>query len=125
MSGKKTRRASLTAKITIVCLSITFLTAMLLSVVFISNARNIIQHQATISTVDNIHSLRDQLLARFNEWGALVSLTATALPYMIAETPVDAQALQNLFRRNVGVQTDAMRLYVSSNVNWLQCGSSD
>ena len=120
MSDKKARKSSLTAKITIVCVGITFLTTLLLSVVFIGNARGIIQEQATTGTVDNIHALRDQLLARFNEWGALVSLTATAMPSMIAETPVDGPALQNLFRRNVGVQTDAMRLYVSSNVNWLE-----
>ena len=114
------RRSSITAKIIIICLGITFLTAVLLSAVFIGNARGIIQRQAATNTIDNIHSLRDQLISRFNEWGALVSLTATGLPPMIAETPVDAQTLQNLFRRNVAVQTDAMRLYVSSNVNWLE-----
>jgi len=120
MIGRNARKSSLTAKITIICVGITFLTTLLLSVVFIGNARGIIQEQATAGTMDNIHALRDQLLSRFNEWGTLVSLTATAMPSMIAETPVDGPALQNLFRRNVGVQTDAMRLYVSSNVNWLE-----
>ena len=118
--SKDARKSSLTVKITAICLGVTFLTAGLLSAVFITNARSIIRQQAATSTVDNIHALRDQLLARFNEWGALVSLTANAMPAMIAETPVDGPALQNLFRRNVGVQTDAMRLYVSSNVNWLE-----
>jgi len=119
MSAKKPRKTSLTAKVTTVCLSITFLTVLLLSVVFMTNARGIIQQQATTNTIDNIHSLRDQLLASFNEWGALVSLTATALPSMIAETPVDAPALQSHFRRNLQARPGAMRLYVSSNVNWL------
>ena len=120
MNDKKTRKSSLSAKIAIVCLSVTFLTALLLSAVFITNARGIIQQQATTSTIDNIHSLRDQLLASFNEWGALVSLTATAMPSMIAETPVNADALRNHFRRNLEARPGAMRLYVSSNVNWLQ-----
>jgi len=120
MNLKKLRKGSLTAKIIFVCLGITFLTTLLLSVVFINDARRIIQNQATTNTVNNIHALRDQLIASFDDWGALVSLTATALPSMIAQTPVDAQALQNHFRRNLEVRPGAMRLYVSSNVNWLQ-----
>jgi len=117
---KKTKKSSLTVKITSVCLGITFLTVLILSFVFISNARNIIQHQATTSTINNIHALRDQLIASFEDWGALVSLTATAMPSMIAETPVDAYALRNHFRRNLEARPGAMRLYVSSNVNWLE-----
>jgi len=120
MADTKIRKSSLTVKITAFCLGVTFFAVMLLSVVFITNARGIIQQQVTTGTVGNIHSLRDQLIARFNEWGALVSLTATGLPSMIADTPVDGPFLQNLFRRNLEVQPDAMRLYVSSNVNWLE-----
>ena len=122
MSDKKTKKSSLTAKITTVCLGITFFTALLLSVVFITNARGIIQNQATIGTIDNIHSLRDQLLSSFSEWGALVRFTAVAASSVITQEPFDPVALQTLFRRNSDLEPDAKLLYASSNVRWTDPG---
>ena len=116
------RKTSLTAKITIVCVGITFLTTLLLSVVFIGNARGIIQHQATASTVESIHALRDQLLARFAEWEALVRFTAVAASSVVAQEPFDAAALQELFRRTSDLQPDVKLVYASSNIRWTEPG---
>jgi len=120
MSDKKARKSSLTAKITIVCVGITFLTTLLLSVVFISNARGIIQYQATTSTVDNIHALRDQLLASFAEWEALVRFTAVAASSVITQEPFDPMALQTLFRRTSDLEPDVKLVYASSNIRWTE-----
>jgi len=122
LSAKKTRKSSLTVKIAAVCLGVTFLTALLLSVVFISNARGIIQEQATTGTVDNIHALRDQLIARFVEWEALVKFTAVAASSVIIQEPFDPVALQTLFRRVSELEPDVKLVYASSNVRWTDPG---
>ena len=55
-NAPRVRRSSITVKIIVICLGITFLTAGLLSTVFIGNARNIIRQQVTTGTVDGIHA---------------------------------------------------------------------
>ena len=104
--------------ITAICLGTTALTAVTLSIAFIVNARDIIQEQLTARTIENILSLRDQLLTRFAEWDALVSFTATGLSSMIATPPIEEQTLRNLFRRNSEIATGTMRMYASSNIKW-------
>ena len=120
MRDKKARKSSLTAKITVICLSVTFLTALLLSGAFITNARGIIQQQATTATVDNIHSLRDLLLASFARWEALVKFTAIAASPLITQTPFDPAALQDLLRRNSDLQPEVKLLYASSYIRWTE-----
>ncbi|MCL2191675.1 MAG: diguanylate cyclase [Treponema sp.] len=114
------RKSSLAAKIAVICLGVTFLTAGLLSAVFIINARRIIQQQATISTVDNVHALRDQLVARFAEWEALVRFTAVAASSVITQDPFDHADLQVLFRRVSDLEPDVKLVYASSNVRWTE-----
>jgi len=122
MNASKTRRSSITVKIIVICLGITFLTAGLLSTVFIGNARNIIQQQVTTATVDGIHALRDQLVARFAEWEALVKFTAVAASSVIIQEPFDPGALQTLFSRVSGLEPDVKLVYASSNVRWTEPG---
>jgi len=115
---KKTRKTSLTAKVTIICLSITFLTALMLSVVFITNARNIIQEQAATSTRDSVHALKDRLLARFAEWDALMKFTAANAASIIAQEPFDPQAIHTMLKRNAAIQPVALALFTTSNIPW-------
>ena len=120
--GKKTRKSSLTVKIIIICMGITFLTAFLLSAVFITNARNIIQQQATAGTIDNIHSLRDQLIARFVEWEALVKFTSVAASSIVTQEPFDPEALRTLLGRISALEPDVKLVFASSNVRWTDPG---
>jgi len=122
MSSGKMRKSSLTAKIAIICLGVTFLTAGLLSAAFIVYARSIIQQQATAGTVDNIHALRDQLVARFAEWGALVRFTAVAASSAIAAEPFEPAELQALFARVSALEPDVKLVYASSNARWTDPG---
>ncbi|MCL2231464.1 MAG: methyl-accepting chemotaxis protein [Treponema sp.] len=115
---EKTRKFSLAAKITIVCLSITFLTVLMLSIVFITNARNIIQEQAATSTQESVHALRDRLLARFGEWDALMKFTAANAASIIAQEPFDPQAIHTMLRRNAAIQPVALALFTTSNIPW-------
>jgi len=115
---KKGKKSSLTAIITTVCLSITFITALVLSVVFITNAREIMQEQVTISTRDSIHALRDRLVARFDEWDALMKFTAANAASIIAQGPFDPQAIHTMLRRNAAIQPVALALFTTSNIPW-------
>ena len=116
--SKNTRKTSLTAKITAVCLVITFLTSAILSGVFIVNARNIIRRQVTTGTMDNINALRDQLLARFAEWDALMKFTAANAASIITQEPFDPQAMHTMLRRNAAIQPVALALFTTSNIPW-------
>jgi len=122
MSNENSRKSSLAAKITVICLGVTFLTAGLLSAVFIVNARSIIQQQATTGTVDNIHALRDQLVGRFAEWEALVKFTAVAASSVITQDPFEHADLQALFARVSALEPDVKLVYASSNVRWTDPG---
>ena len=115
---KSAKKTSLTAKITAVCLSITFLTSVILSAVFIVNARSIIQRQVTSGTMDNINALRDQLLARFAEWDALMKFTAANAASIIAQEPFDPQVMHTMLRRNAAIQPVALALFTTSNIPW-------
>ena len=110
------KRSSLTAKFTRICMIITAVTALVLSAVFIINSRAIIQRQVTASTMDNIQAFRDQLLARFAEWDALMRFTAANASSIITQEPFDAQAMHNLLRRYAALQPAAMALFATSNV---------
>jgi len=115
------RKFSLTAKITAVCLSITLVTALTLSVfftLFFVNARNLIEKQTVASTRQGVHALRDQLIERFSNWESLVKFTAVAATPFITPAYVDTQALQNLFRYNVEIQPDVNILYGTSTTLW-------
>ncbi|MCL2411755.1 MAG: methyl-accepting chemotaxis protein [Treponema sp.] len=112
------KKTSLTTRITTVCLSITLLTLLILSISFITNARSIIQEQVASSSRDSIHALRDQLIARFNEWNALMRFTAAGASSIITQEPFDAQAMHNLLIRNAAIQPVAMALFATSNTPW-------
>ena len=119
MSIKETVKSSLAVKIAAICVAITMLTSMTLSVVFIVNARGIIQQQVTGRTSENIHSLRNQLVSRFAEWNGLIRYTAVGAAALIdAHGGVDEQAMQALFERNIEIQPDVNILYATSNLVW-------
>ena len=117
--GKSAKKSSLAVKIAAMCVAITMATALTLSAVFIANTRGITQQQATTGTVESIHALRDQLVARFGDWEALVRFTAVGASSLIAAYEgVNAQALQDLFASNVEIQPDVNILYGTSNALW-------
>ena len=122
MNQKKARKTSLTAKIAGVCVGITFLTVLILSIVFIGNARNVIQQQATTTTINTVHSLRDQLLSYFGEWESLVNFTGIAASSVITQQPFDPAALQTLLRRASDLEPDVKLVYASSNIRWTEPG---
>jgi len=115
---KSIKKTSLTAKITAICLVITFLSSVILSAVFIVNARSIIQRQVTDGTMDNINALRDQLLARFAAWDALMKFTAANAASILTQGPFDAQAIHAMLRRNAEIQPVALALFTTSNIPW-------
>ena len=116
--GKSARKSSLAVKIAAVCVTITFLTAAIVSTVFIVNARNITQRQAIASMGDSNQALRNQLLARFAEWDALMKFTATNAASIMAQGPFDPQAIHAMLRRNAAIQPVALALFTTSNIPW-------
>jgi len=116
--SKITRKSSLTAKMTAVCLTVTALTALTLSIAFIANARGIMQEQITASTQESMHSLRDRLISRFAEWDALMKFTAANAASIIEQGPFDPQAIHTMLRRNADIQPVALALFTTSNIPW-------
>lgn len=116
--GKPARKTSLTAKITAASLAITLLALLVLSTVFIVTARNIMKQQITSRTTENIHALRDRLLAHFNEWNGLITLTAIAASHFITPEGIDSESLQNLFVRNMETQLEVIDMYATSSTLW-------
>jgi len=118
MGQRKTGKSSLTVKISVVCLSVTLLTAAVLSAAFILNARRIMQEQITAGAQESVHSLRDRLVARFAEWDALMLFTAASAASIAAQEPFDPLAMHALLRRNAAIQPVALALFTTSNSPW-------
>jgi len=98
------------------------LTTLTLSILFIVNARSVIQQQVIAGTRESVGALRDQLLTQFGEWNLLVQLTAVGASSLIAQGNPDPEALQAMFRRNVGIQPNVNILYGTSNNPWFEPG---
>jgi|GEM_PF-948230 len=122
MKKEGSRNASITMIITAVCLGIIALTTLLLSTVFILNARNTMEKQVTVSTQETMHALRNKLLARFDEWNTLVTVTAAVVPHFIEEGSVDHEELMPILKRIMASQPDVTDVYITSNVNWFEPG---
>jgi len=122
MKTKGSRNASITMIITTVCLGIIALTTLLLSTVFIVNARNTMKSEVTVSTQETMLALRNQLLARFDQWNTLVTVTSVVVPHFIEETGVDVEELAPIMRRIMASQPDVTDVYLTSNVNWFEPG---
>ena len=99
-------------------MTITTLTALILSVAFITNARSIMREQITASTQDSMHALRDRLVSRFAEWDALMKFTAANAASIIEQGPFDPQAIHTMLRRNADIQPVALALFTTSNIPW-------
>jgi len=97
---------------------VTGVTALALSAAFIANARGIMYRQATARTEESVLALRDQLLARFGEWDALVRFTAAGAAELVGSGDFSSQSLQSLLARNFELQPDVNILYATSNARW-------
>ena len=116
--NKARKKSSLTLKFARIGMVIMGVTVLALSAVFILNARNIIQRQVTTRTEESVGALRNELLARFGEWEALVRFTAAGAASMMGEGYFSAQALQSLLALNFDIQPDVNILYATSNARW-------
>jgi len=122
MKMEGSRNASIATIITTVCLGIIALTTLLLSTLFIVNARNMMESQVTVSTQETMFALRNQLLARFDEWNALVTVTSIAVSQFITDDGVDADELVPMLNRIMATQADVSDLYITSTANWFEPG---
>jgi len=122
MKTEGSRNASITTIITAVCLGIIALTTLLLSTVFIVNARNTMESQVTVSTQEALLALRNQLLARFDEWSTLITVTSVVVPHFLEDEVVDSEELLPILKRIMASQPDVTDVYITSNVNWFEPG---
>ena len=116
--GSEKKKSSIVVKFTRICIIITAVTALVLSTVFIINARNILLQQVTTHTEESVGALRNELLSYFGEWEALVRFSAAGVASMMAEGYFSEQALQRLLARNFEMQPNVNILYATSNARW-------
>ncbi|MCL2399800.1 MAG: methyl-accepting chemotaxis protein [Defluviitaleaceae bacterium] len=116
------KKSSIVVKFTRICITITVLTVLVLSTVFIINSRNVIQEQTIAGTMYNISALEAELLGHFAEWNSLVTLTATAAAHFITPYGIDEEVLLNLFVQNMRTQPDVFDVYLASSIPWFDPG---
>ena len=120
--GKGTGRSSITTRNAVVCLGITALAILTLSVVVIVNTRNVMREQAIANTRQNVEALRNQVASRFEGFEAIVLHTAIAAAHFVTPEGADVEALKTLLRRKEATNPYVFDLFVTSNNPWFEPG---
>ncbi|MDR2537761.1 MAG: hypothetical protein LBC46_05600 [Treponema sp.] len=115
-------RKSFTSLFTIISLSIIILIAISVSVISIANLRVGSYNSVDSNAQDRMNRLSELLQFRFQIWEKLIRTTATSSAPIMAQEPVDQEALRDLFKRITDLQTDAWHIYGSGNIPRTQSG---
>jgi two-component system chemotaxis sensor kinase CheA len=120
MDGKK---ASFPRLFTMICLTIIVGITVSVSVLFFIIFRSQSYKQIETNTSESLNHLRDKVIAEFREWTGLVQHTAVGVAPLMAQTPVDEEAIRRLFTQFIDTQTDVVLMYCSNNLVWNEPGS--
>ncbi|MCL2601417.1 MAG: methyl-accepting chemotaxis protein [Treponema sp.] len=115
------KRFSITAKFTLLCIVITAVTTLVVSITFASVIKNYyIEREITRSRV-NFSGLTAQIRDYFIEWDRLVIFSGTAVPFFVPHGGAfDLDGLESLLIRNKELVPDVEALYVTSLTQWWQ-----
>jgi two-component system chemotaxis sensor kinase CheA len=115
-------RKSFTPLFTIISLAIITLITISVSVISVVYLRNISYNSIDLNVQEHMNQLSESLDIRLQNWTTLIQETAVSAAPIMAQEPVDQEALRQLFRRITDSQTDAWHIYGSNNTLWTQPG---
>jgi methyl-accepting chemotaxis protein len=116
------RKSSIAVLVTVVCLSILVFTTLSILLMFFMTLRSFEYTKVETATRETVDHMRDNVIAKFEQWASLVQHTAIgAAPFMNPES-VDTLAIHNFFARMARTQSDVAMIYCSNNLVWNQPG---
>lgn len=110
------------ARFTVISLVILTLITVSLSLIFFINFQTLSYKKIEITLGENVTRLRDTMIAKFNEWSALVRYAALGAAPFMAQEPPNIQIIENLFRHTMDVQLDVRLMYCTNNLVWNEPG---
>jgi methyl-accepting chemotaxis protein len=118
----KSRKTSIAALFTAVCLLILVLITFSISIIFFINLKSIEYKKVEASTQETIESIVDNVTAKFEKWATLIRCTAVGSAPIMDQEKADTFAIHNFFARIAATQTDVVLIYCSNNLVWNQPG---
>ncbi|MDR0636235.1 MAG: hypothetical protein LBF87_04075, partial [Treponema sp.] len=119
---KVAEKRNFTPLVTIISLAIITLITISVSVISIAHLR-VVSYNITDSNVqDRMNQISESLESRLQTWATLIRETAANAAPIMAQEPVDQEALRQVFRRMTDSQTDAWHIYGSNNISMQQPG---
>ena len=116
------RGKNFTPLFTIISLAIITLITILVSVISIAHLRVVSYNIIDSNVQERMNQISKSLESRFQTWVTLIQETAISAAPIMAQEPVDQEALRRLFRRITDSQTDAWHIYGSGNILWTEPG---
>jgi two-component system chemotaxis sensor kinase CheA len=107
---------------TMICLTVIVGITVSVSALFFIVFHSQSYEQIEANTRESLNHLRDQVIAKFREWTGLVQHTTVGVAPLMAQEPVDQEAILRLFNQFIDTQTDVMLLYCSNNLVWNEPG---
>ena len=111
-------KTSITAKVTALCLSITIVSVLVISIVLISTLRNTWVEKDVARSRESLVTLSSEIHDRFHDWDHLVSYSAAAVPFFITPDSVDTAGIEHLLVDFNSFVPDVFKLYATSTVYW-------
>ena len=115
---KSNLKTSITAKVTALCLSITIVSVLVISLVLISILRNTWVEKEVARSRENLAVLGGEIHDRFHDWDQLVSYTAAAASFFITPNSVDTASIERLLIHFNSFVPDVFKMYATSTVYW-------
>ena len=115
-------KTSITAKITALCLSITIVSVLVVSIVFISILRDTWVDKEVARSRESLAVLGGEIHDRFHDWEHLVSYSAAAASFFITPYSADTASIERLLIHFNSFVPDVFKLYATSTVHWMSPG---
>ena len=115
------KKSSITAKFTILCIVITAVTTLVVSIAFASVIRDYYIERGITRSRVNFSRLSAQIRDYFSEWDRLIVFSGNAVPFFVPEGgEFNLDGLQELLTRNQALMPDVDSLYATSLTQWWQ-----
>jgi len=111
-------KTSITAKVAALCLSITIVSVLVISIVFISTLRSTWIEKDIARSHESLTTLSTEIHDHFHDWDHLVSYGAAAASFFITPYSADTANIERLLVHFNSFVPDVFKMYATSLVHW-------
>ncbi|MDR1867893.1 MAG: methyl-accepting chemotaxis protein [Treponema sp.] len=104
------------------CVGVIVFVTVSLSCIFVLNFRSLSSRHIIENTRDRIDAMRNAVIFSFENWSALVRYAGFAAAPFLAQEPIAAQQVEDIFARIQSAQDEVWLLYATSYMKWTEPG---